>query len=139
MTRSAAAEQNRGVIRSLYDALNRGDSAAMAALIDDECVLTQSPGHPVAGVWAGRDAMTEGMGKVFAALHNTGATVHEIVADGPSRVIGLVDALGIDANGDPYATPVAECFEVHDGKVCDIRPFYWDQIRLREIARASST
>jgi hypothetical protein len=30
--------------------------------------------------------------------------------------------------------PVAECFWIDDGKVTDIRPFYWDLVKLRRIA-----
>lgn len=59
--------------------------------------------------------------------------MHEIVSDGPTRVIGLVDAHGTDTRGDANEMPVAEIFEVADGKVTEVRPFYWDQSRLREI------
>ena len=130
-------ERNRTVIQRLYAAATAGDSAAIESLIDDSCVLTQSPGHPVPGTWTGREAMLQGMAQVFGVLRNTGITVHEIVADGPTRVIGLVDAHGTDTSGDAYEMPVAEIFEVADGKVTEIRPFYWDQIRLREITASN--
>jgi ketosteroid isomerase-like protein len=136
MSEISTTEQNRDVIRRLYAAVQSGDGPAIAELIADDCVLSQSGGHPVPGTWNGREQMMQGMSQVFAAIHNTGVTVHEIVADGPSRVIGLVDALGRDARGETYEMPVAECFKLRDGKVIEIRPFYWDQLRLHAIASA---
>ena len=134
MTGTSIAEQNRDVIRRLYAASNAGDNDTIDSLITDDVVLVQSGGHAVPGTWNGKPAMMQAMAEVFAALHNTGVDVHEIVADGPTRVIGLVDALGTDTDGNPYAMPIAETFKVRDGKVVEIRPFYWDQIELRRIA-----
>jgi ketosteroid isomerase-like protein len=64
----------------------------------------------------------------------TGISVREIVADGPHRVIGLVDAHGTAHDGTAWTMPVAECFWIDDGKITDIRPFYWDLVELRRIA-----
>jgi ketosteroid isomerase-like protein len=125
---------NRAIIQRLYGAADAGDTATIESLIDDNCTLMQADGHPVPGTWHGRDSMMQAMARVFAVLHNSGVTVHEIVADGPTRVVGLVDARGTDTNGEPYAMPIAECFRVENGKVTEIRPFYWDLVRLRRLA-----
>jgi hypothetical protein len=85
----------------------------------------------VPGTWTGTDA-TEAAGRVFARFGTTGITVNEIIADGPNRVIGLVDAHGIAANGKRWTMPVAECFWVENSKVSEIRPFYWDLVALRQ-------
>jgi ketosteroid isomerase-like protein len=98
----------------------------------DDYLLTQAEGHPVPGRWRGQDA-TAAAARVFEVCGTTGITIREIIADGPNRVIGLVDAHGTAANGRSWTMPVAECFWIVDGKVTEIRPFYWDLVKLREI------
>jgi hypothetical protein len=53
--------------------------------------------------------------------------------------LGLVDAHGTAHDGQPWTMPVAECFWIEDGKVTDIRPYYWDLVELRHIAGLAQT
>jgi ketosteroid isomerase-like protein len=125
--------RNREIVRKVYEIADRGAMAEHGQYMSDGYGLTQAPGHPVPGHWTGPDA-DAAIARVFQACGNTGITVREIVADGPHRVIGLVDARGIARDGQPWIMPVAECFWIEDGKVTDIRPFYWDLVELRRIA-----
>ena len=125
------AEQNKQLIREVYAVGDSGDLSRLESLMADDYVLTQADGHPVPGTWKGTDA-TEAAGRVFARCGTTGITVNEIIADGPNRVIGLVDAHGIDPNGQRWTMPVAEFFWVENGKVSEIHPFYWDLVALRQ-------
>src|ERR1044071_4620319 len=120
MSNNSVSDRNREVVKRLYDAGKAGDMEGIGALVSADVLLVQSPGHPVPGRWEGRQAMLDGAGKVFEALHSTGIDVKEIVADGPERVIGLVEALGEDSDGNSYRMPVAETFLVRDGKVVEI-------------------
>jgi uncharacterized protein len=126
-------QENKDLVREIYAIGDSGDLDKLKPLMDDNYVLTQADGHPVPGTWRGKDA-DAAEARVFAACGTPGITVREIVADGPNRVIGLVDAHGTDVHGQPWTMPVAECFWVENGKVTDIRPFYWDLVRLRQIA-----
>src|ERR1700716_4032850 len=115
------AEQNKQLIREVYAIGDSGDLSRLDSLMADDYVLTQADGHPVPGAWKGTDA-TEAAGRAFAVGGTAGGSVNEIIADGPNRVIGLVDAHGIGPNGQRWTMPVAECFWVENGKVTDIRP-----------------
>ena len=134
------SDRNREIVRTVYEIAGRGAGtdhdrymAEHRRYVSDAYSLTQAPGHPVPGHWTGPDA-DAAIARVFAACGNTGITVREIVADGSHRVIGLVDAHGTAHDGTPWTMPVAECFWIEDGKVTDIRPFYWDLVELRRIA-----
>jgi ketosteroid isomerase-like protein len=129
-------KRNKELIREVYAVGDSGDLSRLASLMADDYVLTQADGHPVPGTWKGKNA-TAAAARVFARCGTTGITVHELIADGPNRVIGLVDAHGIDPNGQPWTMPVAECFWVENGKVTDIRPFYWDLVTLRQTIGAA--
>jgi ketosteroid isomerase-like protein len=129
----SVSDRNREIIRKVYNIADGGDMAELGQYMSGGYSLTQAPGHPVPGHWTGPDA-DAAMARVFQACGTTGVTVREIIADGPHRVIGLVDAHGIAHDGKPWTMPVAECFWIEDGKVTDIRPFYWDLVELRRIA-----
>jgi ketosteroid isomerase-like protein len=126
-------EHNREIVKRMYAVADSGDLDQLSELVAEDYTLTQAPGHPVPGYWQGKAAADAGS-RVFRTLNVTGVTVQEIVADGPHRVIGLVQSHGTDTNGQPWTMPVAECFWIENGKVTDIRPFYWDLIELRRIA-----
>jgi ketosteroid isomerase-like protein len=134
---------NREVIEQVYAAAKEGNEPVYRSLMAADCVLYEPPNHPAirgtlepqapAAVWTGLDQVLRGIGQVFAALRLTGVTVHEIVADANSeRVIGLVDVHGTDHQGKPYTMPLAEVFLVRDGKVREVRAYYWDITRLCE-------
>jgi uncharacterized protein len=127
----------REIIRKLYAAADAGDMAGVRSMLAEDITLQQADGHPYPGTWHGIDDVMAAMGEVFARLRLTGITVREIVGDGGERVVGLVDSHGTDARGNSYTMPVAEFFLVADGRVRDIRPFYWDTARLRQIATPS--
>ncbi len=52
-----------------------------------------------------------------------GLDIHEITAGG-DRVVALLDLLLEGA--PPVRVPLAETFRLRDGKVCEIRPYYYD-------------
>jgi len=131
-------DRNRRIVRRIYELGAAGDLAGVAELCTPEYRLTQSPAHPVPGSWTGR-AADAAAGRVFQAVGVDGIDVEEIVADGPHRVIALVQSRGVDGRGRPWRMPVAECFWIEEGKVSDIRPFYWDLDLLREVARSRET
>jgi ketosteroid isomerase-like protein len=124
---------NRSVVQAIYAAAAAGDFAGVEAVLADDVVLIQCDNHPTPGVWRGRADAMKGLSALFEALRTTGVEVHEVVADGPERVVGLMEAKGLDSRGEPYSMPVAELFLVRDGKIAEIRPYYYDTVRLRQL------
>lgn len=130
---ASIADRNRHIVRRMYELGAAGDLAGVAELCTPDYRLTQSPAHPVPGSWTGR-AANDAAGRVFEAVGVNDIDVEEVIADGAHRVIALVQAHGVDGQGEPWQMPVAECFWIEDGKVSDIRPFYWDLDLLRQVA-----
>jgi hypothetical protein len=124
VTAASAANQNRELIRQAYELANAGELGQIASFYAEDYRLTQSPGHPVPGSWVGREATEAGI-RVFNVCGTNRVTIREIIADGPHRVIGIVDAHGTTPGGRDWAMPVSEHFWIEDGKITDIRPFYW--------------
>ena len=129
---TSIADQNRELIRQVYTLANAGELGQIASFYAEDYRLTQSPGHPVPGSWIGREA-TEASIRVFNTCGTNRVTIHEIIADGPHRVIGIVDAHGTTPGGMDWTMPISEHFWIEDGKITDIRPFYWDPAGLRRL------
>lgn len=133
MSAVASAEANREVVQAIYDAAATGDFACVQSLLADDIVLLESDSHPTPGRSEGKPAVLAAMGRLVEVLRTTEVRVHEILADGPERVAALIDAIGTDSTGQPYSMPVVELFLVRDGQVVEIRPFYYDTVRLRAL------
>lgn len=131
---------NRAVVQTIYDAADTGDMAAIERVLADDVVLYEPPHHPAVlvddrptpGVWRGRDEVISGVGKVFAAIRLTGVRLNHMPVDG-EWVVGLADFSGTDVQGAPFTMPLAEVFRVVDGKVVEIRVFYFDITQLGKL------
>jgi len=130
------AAEDAAPVQTIYDAAETADLAAIESVLAHDVVLHEPVHHPAVlnetdesdepGVWRGRDQAMVGIGKVFAALRLSGVELEGIVADGSGTVVGLLEVKGTDIDGNPYSMPMTEVFRVADGKVSEIRAFYFD-------------
>ncbi|WP_422268638.1 nuclear transport factor 2 family protein [Mycobacterium sp.] len=127
-------------MQTIYDAAGIGDLAAIERVLADDVVLYEPVHHPAVlaqarprpGVWRGRDEVIRGVAEVFSALRLTGVDLETLVVDG-DRVVGLLDVKDNDVAAKPYSMPLAEVFRVTDGKVTEIRAFYFDISQLGQL------
>ncbi|MFK0154769.1 nuclear transport factor 2 family protein [Streptomyces sp. NPDC090493] len=129
----SVADRNREIVRKVYEVADSGALEELGRYLSDDYTLTRAAGGPVPGQWKGAEAGAA-LGQLFAMAGHGSVIVREIVADGPHRVVGLVDVHGVNPAGESWTMPVAELFWVEDGKVTDIRPYYWDLVEFRRIA-----
>src|ERR1700752_2584068 len=119
------APDDREPVATVYAAAETADLDAIANVLAEDIVLYEPAHHPAVlanpsdepGVWRGHDAVMEGVAQVFGALRVTGGDLHKLIADGSGTVVGLLDLEGPDIDGEPYAMPMSEVFQVADGKV----------------------
>ncbi|MCX5095880.1 nuclear transport factor 2 family protein [Streptomyces sp. NBC_00365] len=132
-TALSVTDRNREIIRALYEIVGRGALTELGSYFSDDYTYTQPAGSPLPGQWRGAEA-DAAWGRLFEMCGHRKVTVREIVADGPHRVAGLVHVEGVAQDGSAWATPVTELYWVEDGKITDVRPFYWDLVELRRAA-----
>jgi ketosteroid isomerase-like protein len=94
--------RNRELIRRMYQAAAAGDMEAFFDSVADEVIVIRSDGHPAPGRWVGKEEMKRALG---AKPHPASAQVSEIIADGPERVIVLVDEDFVDQDGKTISMP----------------------------------
>jgi ketosteroid isomerase-like protein len=130
----AEEESNKALMRRVFDAIGRGDKETLNSLLSEQMVIKLPYGHPVGGTYRGIAEITKSREQGFAILGISRVDVREIFAEGPSQVIVLLDIHGTDAAGKPWSMPGADLFKIVDGKITELFPFFYDTVRLQEIA-----
>jgi ketosteroid isomerase-like protein len=130
------AELNKDVVQRHFDAAISGDRVTANALNADDYLSQLTYGHPDGGTFQGLAEVGSARARMISLLGITGIKLKEIIADGPVRVVALVDAEGTDESGEPWFMPCVELIQVVDGKIAEVRMFYQDTVRLLELARA---
>jgi ketosteroid isomerase-like protein len=88
--------------------------------------LHQADALPYGGTWCGHD----GMERFFLAMAQTWASFvmvdqEFLVDDGPAVIRTQVDATA-RATGRSLSFPIQQTVAVRDGRIIEVRPFYWD-------------
>lgn len=128
-------ETNKAIVRRAYELAAANDLEALLEVRAADYRLTLPEGHPVPGSWTGLEA-NAARERIFATIGADGMTTHELVADGPHRVIAVVEPTGLDGAGNRWSMGLTELFWIEDGKVTDIKPFWWDVVELNRIAES---
>ena len=116
------SEENKGVVRSVYAAINAGDLDALAALIAEELVEHDVvPGMPPTK--AGVIQFFTSMRESFSSFT---LTVHDMIAEGDNVFTrttmsgtNVGEFMGMPATGKDVEVPIADYFRLANGKVVE--------------------
>ena len=126
------AERNRQTIEEMYSLAGAGDFEGMVGLWADDVRLIEPASHPFPGTWEGKSDVQAALGGVVASLNMVGSEVVTMMA-GDESVATHIKMTSTDPDGNPFEV---ECLEIiaidENGKIAEIRPFYWDLIELRK-------
>jgi len=116
-------ERNIKYVQDLFAATGGGDWKTAESMLTADFLVTEADTLPFAGVYRGPGALQELFEIVMASAGVVGLDIHEITAGG-DRVVALLDLL-LEGT-PPVRVPLAETFRFKDGRVCEIRPYYFD-------------
>jgi predicted SnoaL-like aldol condensation-catalyzing enzyme len=120
-------EQNLKIVEALFAATGSGNWPAAEAMLTEDFFVTEAQGNPFAGVYRGRGALQKLFTEVVGAAGVTKMDVKQLTAGG-DLVIAIVEmTLGGPPEG---AVSLAEMFRIKNGKVCEIKPHYFDSAPL---------
>lgn len=98
----------------------------LAPYFDPDVVMHQAAALPYGGTWHGHDGMT----RFFLAMSETWETFEigdqEFLATGETAVVRTQVHARARATGRELAFPVLQTITVRDGRIAEVRPFYWD-------------
>lgn len=98
----------------------------LAPFFAADVVLHQAEGLPYGGTWRGH----EGMARFFHAMSQTWESFdmadQEILATGATAVVLTQVRARARATGRELAFPVLQTISIAEGRIAEVRPFYWD-------------
>ncbi|MEU6766075.1 nuclear transport factor 2 family protein [Streptomyces sp. NPDC046853] len=132
---SRAAPDTTAVLTAMYEAEPRYLAAGgpgratfdlLAPYFAPDVVLHQARALPYGGTWRGHDGMT----RFFLAMSETWETFEigkqEFLATGGTAVVHSQVRARARATGRELAFPILQTITVRDGRISQVRPFYWD-------------
>jgi uncharacterized protein len=110
--------------------------APLASYFAPNVVLNQADSMPYGGSWRGH----EGMERFFAAMSQTWEAFEMVEQEFLTETSPLVVLTQVRARaratGRELRFPILQTITVEDGRISEVRPFYWD---TAAIAQACST
>lgn len=116
----------------------RASFDSLAPYFSPDVVLHQAPGLPYGGRWRGH----AGLARFFRAMSETWEsftmTKQEFLATGATAVVHTQVRARARATGRDLAFPILQTVAVADGRIVEVRPFYWDTARVAAACRPDS-
>jgi ketosteroid isomerase-like protein len=125
-------EANVAIVKAAYAAGARGDWDAFFADVIDETEFHEAPSLPYGGVYRGRADIVRGAKLMFGAWDDFQYKILQYTAGGDIVVVHvLISGIG-RKTGKSFSMPIMEMWRCNEGKVIEIRPFYFDTSRCVE-------
>ena len=134
------------VITRFYEAENAymnargGDAgasfAAMAATLDPEVVLHQSPDLPWGGEFHGHEGYEDWARQMSWAFDRLEVKDTRFFTDGDTVVVTCQLVTRSRATGETLDLPMCQTVRVRGGRIVEFRPFYWNVPAYRAVAPA---
>ena len=115
-------EANRALIKGVYDSAAAGDVGPLFAVMAEDFTATEDPSLPWGGTYRGLAENQRLVGRLALYLDFSTLAMHHYLVDRE-----LVIAYGsVLRSVDRVEVPLAEVWEIRDGKAVSLRPFLWD-------------
>lgn len=130
-------EDSVDVVRGIYEALGRGDVAAVLGAMADDVAWHEAEGMPYGGVYRGGQAVVENVfGPIMRDVPNFSVSPEEIIGSGDTVAVVVRYAGTGQATGKQLDLPVVHVWDVRDGKIARFRQFI-DTATFLEVVPAS--
>jgi ketosteroid isomerase-like protein len=123
LTREAMLE----IVDKLYGATGVGDFATAESMLTEDFFITEADSLPMAGTYRGRTALRDLFTQVMGMMDVAGLARGETMT-GEDYAVCQVSFEFTDPKLKP--AELLEMFRFRDGKVCEIRPYYFDPAQI---------
>lgn len=128
----------REIVSAFLAAAARGDREAMNALLDPQVTVHEAASLPFGGRHVGVEAFIALQRRVFLLWRETRLEVERMIAEGDSVVVLATMYVVAKRSGERLAMPLAEYWRVSEGRIVEVRPFYFDTRRFLEALDGAS-
>lgn len=116
-------DEKVALVQSLYASTGAGDFDTAETMLTEDFFILEAESLPMAGLYEGKTALRNLYAHVFGTLKVAGLEPEGMTVGG-DYVINLISFRF--ENPDLAPARLAELFRFRDGKVCEIRPYYFD-------------
>jgi len=120
------------VVQAMFDALAAGDFERMKSYLHPDVFVTEADCLPYAGIHRGPEAYIQLVDKVVGTWDELQLAVIARAEVG-DMVVVVSEFAGKNKAGVPFNMPMTEVFHFTDGKISEVRPYYFDTHRLAEL------
>ena len=125
--------QNKLSVQRFFQLAASGERAAIEDMMHDDICVFEAESLPFGGEHRGKDAFFALVRRVFGNWSEVELETEHYVAEG-DRVVALVNFRARSRRtGEPFCMPLAEVWTFRDGKIAEIRPYYFDTKRMIEL------
>lgn len=128
-------DQMLRLVDDLYAATGAGDFDRAEEMLTDDLVITEAAGLPMAGVYRGKGALRELYVRVMG-LMDVAALDRIETTTGVDHAVTILSLRFCDPSLAP--AQICELFRFRDGKVCEIRPYYFDPAQVLAASAAKA-
>jgi ketosteroid isomerase-like protein len=125
-------------VAAFLAAAARGDRGAMEAVLDPQVVVHEAESLPFGGRHVGIDAFIALQRRVFLLWRETRVEVHRMIAQDDSVVVMATMHATAKGSGEPLAMPIAEFWRVSEGRIVEVRPYYFDTRKFLDTLGSTS-
>lgn len=131
MQREAAMTDSKGIVRGVYDAFKRGDVESVLAALAPDIVLHEAESLPYGGTHKGVQEVMKVFGQVAQNVDPTTVEIEQLIGEGDD-VVAFLRPTFLFRDGRRVEIPFCEHWRMHDGKVVELWPFYFDTASLQD-------
>jgi ketosteroid isomerase-like protein len=122
--------ENVEIVRKLYEASQTGDMDYVLSVIHPDVVLYEPDSLPYHGVHRGTKNLMNVVG-IFMQTWKNAQIEPKTFLDAGEYVIAMVHlSWENQRTGGLFETDLAEFWKLEDGKIVEVRPFYWDTAEM---------
>ena len=120
-----STDENKNLVRSFYEAGNRGDMDTCFNLIADDIVWTNTGTTALSGTYRGKDELMEKLlGPLFGRLKaGISSEITGLVAEGDT-VVALTSGVAETLEGVPYNNTYCHVIRIRDGQFVEVTEYF---------------
>ena len=120
-----SAEANKDIVRSFYEAGNRGDFDACFEMVADDVTWTNIGTTALSGTYTGKaELMEKLLGPLFGQLEaGISSTIDALIAE-DDWVVALTSGSATTKDGRPYNNSYCQVIRLRDGKFAEVKEYF---------------
>ncbi len=129
-------QENLKTLQAYWQAMDRYDIDAALQIVDEACVINAPKSLPYGGNYQGHDECRQFWQVFFQTYDRPQPIDLQLLTSGDYIICLMTLKTRIKRSGAELEMPMAETFKLRNGKLVEIRPYYFDTAKMAELMSA---